>query len=245
VGPSGGFRKAVTTSGMRSFRLAVGLMVLVGLLGACGGDDATAAAPKGSREVLFPGPEGSTLAGRELGSGPVAIVLAHGAATTMASWYAPMPAFAAAGYRVLAYDSRGVGESSGPSSTDPSNRAQDIEAAVRYLRGRGASKVVVMGSSLGAYASLTVAGEEDLAAVVGVSPAAIPPDLDAVTAPAFFVASAGDRGPAENARELGRHFGRRARIVSGSVHGADLFTDHPEATRAVIQFLAEVVPASA
>jgi putative redox protein len=194
--------------------------------------------------VDFAGPGGSRLLGREMGRGTVAIVLAHGATTTKESWYAPMPAFADAGYRVLAFDSRGVGDSIGAgASTDPAARAADIEAALQYLRDTGATKVVVMGSSLGAAAALTVAGEQDVAAVVGVSPASVPSDVEAITAPAYFVASEGDRGAAENARALGRRFGWPAKIVSGSVHGADLFTDHPEATLAVAAFLAEAVPA--
>jgi pimeloyl-ACP methyl ester carboxylesterase len=220
------------------------LTLAVGLLGSCS-SGGSVAAPTGSREVSFAGPGDTELVGRELGEGSVALVLAHGAGTTMESWYAPMDAFADAGYRVLAFDARGVGDSSGTRSTDPAARAVDIEAAMRFARAQGASRVVVMGSSLGAQATLMVAGRNDVAAVVGVSPATVPDGLDAITAPAFFVASAGDRGPATNARALGRHFDRPARIVAGSVHGADLFTDHPEATRAVVAFLTEVVPPSA
>jgi pimeloyl-ACP methyl ester carboxylesterase len=217
------------------------LVLLVATTTACS-DDA-ASSPEGSRSVTFAGPGGTQLAGRDLGTGPVALVLAHGASTTMQSWYAPMDDWADAGYRVLAFDSRGVGDSTGTASTDPVARAADIEAAVRHARATGATSVVVMGSSLGAQAALMVAGREDVAAVVGVSPATVPAGLDSITAPAFFVASVGDRGPAANARDLGRYFDRPAEIVSGSVHGADLFTDHPEATRAVGEFLAEVVPA--
>lgn len=216
--------------------------MLVGLVAGCG-DGSSVAAPKGSRSVAFAGPGDTRLAGRELGSGSVALVLAHGAGTTMQIWYSPMQAFADAGYRVLAFDARGVSHSTGALSYDPAARAADIEAAVRHVKRQGASRVVVMGSSLGAQAALTVAGSEEIAAVVGMSPATVPNGLDAITAPAFFVASEGDRGPAENARMLGRHFGRPARIVAGSVHGADLFTDHPEATRPVLAFLAEAVPA--
>jgi pimeloyl-ACP methyl ester carboxylesterase len=222
--------------------VAAALVGAVGLLGGCG-DDGAAAVPKGSRSVVFAGPGETRLVGRELGRGSVALVLAHGAGTTMESWYAPMEAFADAGYRVLAFDARGVGGSTGALSYDPAARAADIEATLQHVRDEGVSRVVVMGSSLGAQAALIVAGREDVAAVVGVSPATVPEGLDAITAPALFVASAGDRGPAQNARMLARHFGRPARIVSGSVHGADLFADHPQAARAVVGFLTGVVPA--
>ena len=173
---------------------------------ACGGG---ATPPAGARAFDVPGPGGAALSARELGSGTTTIVLAHGAGTTMESWYSAMDDFADAGYRVVAFDSRGVGDSEGTRSGDAAARAEDIEAVVADARDRGAARVVVMGSSLGAAATLAVAATQDLDAVVGVSPASVPAAIDAVTEPAFFVVSRGDQGPAANATELGRHFGRR------------------------------------
>jgi pimeloyl-ACP methyl ester carboxylesterase len=222
--------------------LALTALALVLLAAACG-DGESAEPPEGSRAVEIAGPEGSELSARELGHGDVAVVLAHGASTNMTSWYAPMPAMAGAGYRVVAFDSRGVGDSTGAASTAVADRVADIGAVVGHLRDTGATKVVVMGSSLGAHAALVAAEAGDVDGVVGVSPAGVPPGADAITVPAFFVAAEGDTGPAANARTLGRELGRPAEIVSGSIHGADLFADHPEATRALVAFLEEAVPA--
>jgi pimeloyl-ACP methyl ester carboxylesterase len=213
------------------------------VLAACGGSGADA--PDGSRAIRIPGPRGTELSARVAGDGPVTLVLAHGAGTDMSSWYAAMDDFADAGYRVVAFDARGVGDSEGERTTDAAARAEDIEAVVRDARQRGAAKVVVMGSSLGSEAMLDAAARDDFAAVVGVSPASIPVAVDAVTEPGFFVASRGDTGSAANARDLGDRFHRRARIVDGSIHGSDLFADHPEAIRAVLAFLAGTVPAHA
>jgi pimeloyl-ACP methyl ester carboxylesterase len=213
------------------------------LLPACGGGGAPV--PAGSRAIRVPGPDGAELSARVAGDGPVTLVLAHGAGTDMSSWYAAMDDFARAGYRVVAFDARGVGDSDGAFTTDAAARADDIEAVVRDARRRGAAQVVVMGSSLGSAAMLEAAARDDLAAVVGVSPASIPPVVDEIAEPGFFVASRRDRAPAANARELGERFHRPARIVTGSIHGADLFADHPEAIRAVLAFLAGTVPAHA
>jgi pimeloyl-ACP methyl ester carboxylesterase len=221
-----------------------GLVALLALVAspACG-DDAAPAPPEGSRAVTFPGPAGSRLSGRELGEGPVTLVLAHGATTDMTSWYAPMKAFADAGYRVLAFDSRGVGDSTGTASTDPAARIEDIDAALRSARRTGATRVVVMGSSLGAQAALLVAERPDAVdGVVGVSPATVPDGAASISVPAFFVASDGDAGPAGNARALARELDAGVEIVQGSIHGADLFADHPEATRAVVDFVTGAVP---
>jgi pimeloyl-ACP methyl ester carboxylesterase len=221
--------------------LAVLLALLASVIPTACSDDAPPGPPEGSRAVTFPGPGGTTLSGRELGDGPVSIVLAHGATTNMGSWYAPMKAFADAGYRVLAFDSRGVGNSTGPASTDPAGRVEDIRAAIDHVR-RDGSPVVVMGSSLGAQAALLTAVDGDVAAVVGVSPATVPESVGTISVPAFFVASEGDRGPAGNARALARALGSGIEIVPGSTHGADLFADHPEATRAVVDFVTGAVP---
>jgi pimeloyl-ACP methyl ester carboxylesterase len=223
----------------------IALLATLMVLAAGCGDEERADPPPGARAVTFPGPDGSELAGRELGDGDVAVVLAHGASTDESSWYSVMGPLAGAGYRVLAFDSRGVGESTGTASTDVGARAADIEAAIRHVRDEGADRVVLMGSSLGWIATLRVGetGTLDLAAIVGVSPPAIPLDPDAVPEPALFVASRGDTGPAEAARVLARATGRPPVIVSGSIHGAGLFRGHRAAVDELVAFVREVAPA--
>lgn len=222
--------------------LAVATVFVVG----CGGEE-RADPPPGARAVTFPGPEGTKLAGHELGDGAVAIVLAHGASTDETSWFSVMKPLADARYRVLAFDSRGVGESTGSAGTDVQARAADIEAAIDHVRDEGAGEVVLMGSSLGAMATLRVAtnARQQLAAIVGVSPPAVPLDSAAVPEPALFVASRGDTGAARAARTLAEATGRPPVIVSGSIHGAGLFADHPEAVRDLVRFMGEVAPARA
>ena len=63
----------------------------------------------------------------EAGSGPDTVVLIHGYPETWWEWRHVMPIFAAAGYRVIAVDYRGAGNSSKPASGyDKRTMAQDV-----------------------------------------------------------------------------------------------------------------------
>jgi pimeloyl-ACP methyl ester carboxylesterase len=65
-----------------------------------------------------------------------------------------VPAFLNAGFRVLAVDFRGRGQSRGPQSKSGEDGAEfDVLAAVRYLRKIGAKTVSVVGASLGGEAA--------------------------------------------------------------------------------------------
>jgi pimeloyl-ACP methyl ester carboxylesterase len=226
----------------RALAAATAVALVSTLLAACGSEPA--AEPRGARRVTIAGPGGSRLSAVELGSGRTAVVLAHGASTDRTSWYGAMPGLAAAGYRVVAFDARGVGASTGSRRDDPTARAADIDAVAGAVRRAGATSVVVMGSSLGALATLESAATGDYAAIVGVSPPEVPDGLDRVREPALFVASEGDTGPAQATRALARRFGRPAVVVDGSIHGAGLFATHPAAVRALVAFLAGTAAAS-
>jgi pimeloyl-ACP methyl ester carboxylesterase len=65
-----------------------------------------------------------------------------------------MPAFLNAGFRVLAIDFRGRGQSRGPQSKSGEEGAEyDVLAAVRYLRKTGAKTVAIIGASFGGEAA--------------------------------------------------------------------------------------------
>ena len=81
------------------------------------------------------------------GDGERAIVLVNGLADDLESWAAQVPAFLAAGYRVLRFDNRGIGKSSrppGPYTT--ATMAADAKALVDHL---GLSQVHMLGVSMG------------------------------------------------------------------------------------------------
>ena len=165
------------------------------------------------------------LAGVVLGSGPRAVVLAHGSGGDLCSWVPHARRLAAAGYRVLAYDSR-----------SGLRVDLDVAAAVAALRRTGSDHVVVMGSSLGAAGALIGAASlaSPPAAVVSLSaPAAYGP-LRALPAtrrlhaPVFFAASAEDEPFVSDARAFyaaSVSSERRLEILPGAAHGEQMLED--------------------
>src|SRR3982074_3518573 len=68
------------------------------------------------------------------GDGPETLVLVNGLADELESWGYQTPALLEAGFRVLSFDNRGVGESDKPAGPDTSRRlADDTKALVDSL----------------------------------------------------------------------------------------------------------------
>src|SRR4051794_21834086 len=92
-------------------------------------DGAAFGAPK---LVSFPTEDGGLIYGDLYGAGPHAVVLAHGARFDKRSWSKQATALEKAGFRVLAIDFRGYGQSrAGSDGRDGLYR--DVLAAVRNL----------------------------------------------------------------------------------------------------------------
>jgi alpha-beta hydrolase superfamily lysophospholipase len=100
--------------------------------------------------VMIQTSDGGAVAAHVYGSGTRGVVLAHGGRFTKESWAEQANALAARGFRVVAFDFRGRGQSKGPAGRSPEEgRHLDVLAAVKYLRGTGASTVAVVGASMG------------------------------------------------------------------------------------------------
>jgi pimeloyl-ACP methyl ester carboxylesterase len=108
-----------------------------------------------ARPVRFETQDGGLIHGDLYGAGGRGIVLAHGARFNKESWKRQAEELAKAGFRVLAIDFRGYGQSTGPGQDDPLSAplANDVQAAVRFLRRSGAKTVAVVGGSMGGAAA--------------------------------------------------------------------------------------------
>jgi len=116
---------------------------------------AAGAAATAPQAVSFPTSDGGRVHADLYGAGDHGVVLAHGGRFNKESWKEQAVVLAGAGYRVLAIDFRGYGESRGGGDTDDPYAGiyLDVLAAVRWLRDAGARTVSVVGGSMGAGAA--------------------------------------------------------------------------------------------
>ena len=123
---------------MPIFRAVVAALVLAGLSAA-------------QEHVSFPTQDGGLVYADMYGEGDRGVVLAHGGRFDKASWEKQARTLAAAGFRALAIDFRGYGQSRGGGQLRAGDDGLhfDVLAAVRYLRETGAKTVSVVGGSMG------------------------------------------------------------------------------------------------
>ena len=115
--------------------------------------------------VSFPTQDGGIVYADMYGKGERCVVLAHGGPFNKESWEKQARVLESAGFRVLAIDFRGRGQSRGGTQLSAGDDGFhfDVLAAVRYLRRNGARTVSVVGASFGgdaaAQASIEAPGE--------------------------------------------------------------------------------------
>jgi pimeloyl-ACP methyl ester carboxylesterase len=104
-----------------------------------------------AQHISIPTSDGGLIFADVYGEGSRGVVLAHGGQFNKESWAKQAQALAKAGFRVLAFDFRGYGQSRGPGQSDiyTAPMQLDVLAAVRYLHKTGAKTVSVVGASFG------------------------------------------------------------------------------------------------
>lgn len=160
--------------------------------------------PQAREPVSFPTSDGGFVYADAYGKGDRAVVLAHGGRFNKESWEKQAHVLAAAGFRALAIDFRGYGKSRGPGQGDPMGAPLhlDILAAVRYLHGKGAKSVSVVGASMGggaaAYAAMEAKpGEIDRLVLLAADVEGAPEKLQGRK---LFILARDDLGPGDRPR---------------------------------------------
>jgi pimeloyl-ACP methyl ester carboxylesterase len=200
--------------------------------------------------VSFPTEDGGIVYADIYGQGERGIVLAHGGRFNKESWEKQAQELVKAGFRVMAIDFRGYGQSRGPQSKSGFEGVEyDVLAAVRYLHKTGAKTVSVIGASFGGSAAadasiLAEPGEIDrlvlLAAWTGGPP-------EKIKGRKLFIVArddANDDGP--RLPKIRANYEKAAEpkelvILDGSAHAQFLFaTDQGERLmHEIVRFLSE------
>jgi pimeloyl-ACP methyl ester carboxylesterase len=105
--------------------------------------------------VSFSTEDGGKICADLYGEGTRGVVLAHGGRFKKESWKDQAQVLVSKGFRVLAFDFRGFGCSSGPGQSDFDTAPfyNDVLAAVQYLKANGVKTVSVVGGSFGGSAA--------------------------------------------------------------------------------------------
>jgi pimeloyl-ACP methyl ester carboxylesterase len=200
--------------------------------------------------VSFPTEDGGMVYADIYGQGERGIVLAHGGRFNKESWEKQAQELVKSGFRVMAIDFRGYGQSRGPQSKSGFEGVEyDVLAAVRYLHKTGAKTVSIIGASFGGSAAadasiLAEPGEIDrlvlLAAWTGGPP-------EKIKGRKLFIVArddANDDGP--RLPKIRANYEKAAEpkelvILDGSAHAQFLFaTDQGERLmHEIVRFLSE------
>ena len=150
--------------------------------------------------VRFKAADGTPLDGVMVGSGTVGVVLAHEYDSDLCNAWPYANYLAKRGFRALAIDMRCFGRSACPQGDAAGRVVDDLLAAAAELRHRGATKVALVGGSIGGSAALIAATrvQPPIDAVISLSGEANPTSLlhlplnaraavQQLTVPAMFV----------------------------------------------------------
>jgi alpha-beta hydrolase superfamily lysophospholipase len=184
--------------------------------------------------------------------GDKAVVLAHGGRFNKESWKKQAAALEKEGFRVLAINFRGNGESKGPGDSDVLSAPLyfDVLAAVRYLRNEGAKTVSVVGGSMGGGAAgkaSVEAKEGEIDRLVFLGSGGSDDHPEKMKGRKLFIIARDDRsGDGPRLPKVREHYEKATEpkeliILEGSAHAQFLFeTDQAERVmKEILRFLSE------
>ena len=204
-----------------------------------------------ARAVTFPADDGAGLSGRLYGDGPTIVVLSNMGDNDPEPWDRFAAGLAIPGVRVLTYAYRYPTRSRSFTSANADEAVRDLTGAVAFARQQGASRLVLVGASLGGMAVAKTAAAAQADAVVIMSAPnrrtefdlqVTDADIAAVAAPKLFVVSEDDPNvPPAQTRPLfdAAAQPKRWQAYPGRAHGTELLSG-PHAA-AVRQLLTEFI----
>ena len=216
------------------------------------GEPHAATSCAGPGDVRFRAADGVRLNGHRFGQGTTAVVLAHQSRGSLCQWAPYARRLASKGYVAFAFDFRSRGKSQTVGIRRVRRIAGDVTAAAKYVRSRGATKVFLVGASMGGSAVL-VAGAHTRPPVTGVVSLSGPTELRAAPRPRrpcrgstcrFCILAAADDAGGEFATDAQTMYdatpsgGKAIEIVPGADHGVDLVSSPGRARDLLEQFLA-------
>jgi dienelactone hydrolase len=241
---------------------AAAFAVALSILASCDGGPPQGST-EGSKEITFESSDGVELSGRLFGpdEGTAGVVLAHMFPSDQSAWFAFADRLGQRGYRVLTFNFRGYcpGGDAGCSEgeTDIPAIWQDVEGAIEALRAEGASRIALVGASMGGTAALVAASREgqEIDAVVTLSAPIGFEGLEAgtdvlaeVEAAKLFLAGHEDVGAAQAVDTLYAETlqPKRPVILTTGDHGTDILTGNQAgiASTEIIRWLDLYVPVS-
>jgi pimeloyl-ACP methyl ester carboxylesterase len=177
---------------------------------------------------LLHGPGHDHLAALSIGTGRVAVILAHQSSGSLCQWW-PYAHSLAARFRVVAFDFDGLGASMPGDGDYPG----EVAAAAQWARDHGARQIVLMGASMGGTAVMVAAARLG-GAIAGVIDLSGPADFAGMNAlgaarrvhvPALFGYGTLDLGFASDVRHVRTATAARDKpivAIRSEDHGVDL-----------------------
>lgn len=185
-------------------------------------------APERRAMFLLHGPGRDHLVALSIGTGRVAVILAHQSSGSLCQWW-PYARSLAVRFRVVAFDFDGLGAS----PPGDGNYPGEVAAAAQWARGHGARRIVLMGASMGGTAVMVAAARLG-GAIAGVIDLSGPADFAGMNAlgaarrvhvPAMFGYGTLDLGFAPDVRHVRAATAARDKpvvAVRSQNHGVDL-----------------------
>jgi pimeloyl-ACP methyl ester carboxylesterase len=198
--------------------------------------------------IRFRAADGTRLEGHRFGRGTTAVIFAHEVLGGACRWIPYARQFARLGYLTIAFDFRGYGHSQRRYGTAGLRLPSDVIAAARKARSLGATKVVLVGASMGGTAVLVAAARANPAVdgIISLSAPSTFGRMDGLAAarrlqaPILYIAGARDDGFPDDARilyEATASGDKSLEILDTSAHGI-LLASEPAARSLIERFVA-------